>query len=75
MELDLKYGVVYVMEELWVQLGLAMGSGMAAGAATLYTAWLEDKFVRSLSLRRLTIYKEYVLALRWMDDRWVIVVE
>ncbi len=52
-----------------------MGSGLSAGAATLYAAWVEDKFLRSLSQVRLATFRRYFLVLRWMDDRWVVVVE
>lgn len=67
MDVGLRFGLVLIMGRLFEQSGLAMGSGLAAGAATLYAAWMEG------SLVQLATYMRFFLTLRWMDDRWVLV--
>ena len=73
MELDLVFGVVLVCGVMCTQLGLAMGSGLSAGAATLFAAWREGKFLRSMSVIPRMVFEQRTLALRWMDDRWILV--
>lgn len=73
MDVDLKFGLVLIMGQLFQQKGLAMRSGLAAGAATLYAAWVEDKFLKSMSLIRLAVFQQYFLVIRWMDDRLILV--
>ena len=47
MQLDLTYGVTTVLGEGFATLeGLGIGSPLAAGAATLAAAWLEERALR-----------------------------
>lgn len=71
-ELDLNFGQVLIMGKAYLQEGLAMGSGLAAGAATLFAAWIADRFLRALTLAEQAMFKRFFLILRWMDDRWVL---
>ena len=74
MEVGLAFGLVIIMGKLYQQLGLAMGSGLAAGAATLYASWTEDAFLKTLSLHTLAEFRRLFLIMRWQDDRWILVV-
>ena len=71
-ELDLIWGVVLGLQVLWTQLGLAMGSGLSAGAAPLYAAWREDRFLAGLGQVERLWFSQTVFVTRWMDERWML---
>jgi hypothetical protein len=74
MLVDFKYSLIRVQGAfIRLNVGFNIGSNLAAGGATLFASHMESQIMRIQTYHTRREFYEKVVALRWMDDLWLLI--